>query len=106
VGRLLEMGQITQDEASVHPQRNLIYRSLGAYPTVEVDCYVRSINPNDRILLCSDGLAEHVTDEEIHRIVMAQSDPRLAVRHLVNLANQRGGEDNITVVLFQIEEVR
>ena len=106
VGRLLEMGQITQEEASVHPQRNLIYRSLGAYPTVEVDCYVRPINPNDRILLCSDGLTEHVTDEEIHRIVMAQSDPRLACRHLVNLANQRGGDDNITVVLFQIEEVR
>jgi serine/threonine protein phosphatase PrpC len=106
VGRLLEMGQITPDEASVHPQRNLIYRSLGSYPTVEVDVYARSINPNDRILLCSDGLTEHVGDDDIHRIVMSQADPRQAARHLVNLANQRGGEDNITIVVFQIEEVR
>lgn len=106
VGRLLEMGQITPDEAAVHPQRNLIYRSLGAYAAIEVDNSQRTINPNDRVLLCSDGLTEHVSDEEIQRIVMAQADPRLAVRHLVNLANQRGGDDNITAVLFQIEEIR
>lgn len=106
VGRLLEMGQITADEAAVHPQRNLIYRSLGAYADVEVDYYRIPFGPNDRLLLCSDGLNEHVHDSEMFDLVMSTPDVHLACCKLVNLANQRGGDDNITVVLVAQEELR
>lgn len=106
VGRLLEMGQITVDEAAIHPQRNLIYRSLGAYADVEVDYYHVPFGPNDHLLLCSDGLNEHVRDDEMMEIVTSTPDVHLACCKLVNLANQRGGDDNITVVLVTQEELR
>ncbi|MBO9542583.1 Stp1/IreP family PP2C-type Ser/Thr phosphatase [bacterium] len=104
VGRLVEIGQITLEEAAIHPQRNLIYRSLGTYPNVEVDLYQRPLKIGDWLLLCSDGLTGHVADEELQEVVINTSDPNLAARRLVNLANQRGGEDNITVVLVNLAE--
>lgn len=104
VGRLVEIGQITPEEALVHPQRNLIYRSLGTYPNVEVDLYQRPMKIGDWLLLCSDGLTGHVADEELQEVVVTTGDPNLAARKLVNLANQRGGEDNITVVLVNLAE--
>lgn len=104
VGRLVEIGQITLEEAAIHPQRNLIYRSLGTYPNVEVDLYQRPLKIGDWLLLCSDGLTGHVADEELQEVVINATDPNLAARRLVNLANQRGGEDNITVVLVNLAE--
>lgn len=104
VGRLVEIGQITPAEALVHPQRNLIYRSLGTYPNVEVDLYQRALKIGDWILLCSDGLTGHVNDDELKSIVLANQEPHLAAQQLVNLANQRGGEDNITVILVHLAE--
>ncbi|MGE5708199.1 MAG: Stp1/IreP family PP2C-type Ser/Thr phosphatase [Bacteroidota bacterium] len=104
VGRLVEIGQITPEEAAVHPQRNLIYRSLGTYPNVEVDLYQRPLKIGDWVLLCSDGLTGHVNDDELKSIVLASNEPHLAAQQLVNLANQRGGEDNITVVLVHLAE--
>ena len=106
VGRLVELGQITPEEALVHPQRNLIYRSLGTYPNVEVDLYQRPLRTGDWLLLCSDGLTGHVADAEMQQIVSQCVDPVTAAHRLVNLANQRGGEDNITVVLVQMAEYR
>ncbi|RYX98748.1 Stp1/IreP family PP2C-type Ser/Thr phosphatase, partial [bacterium] len=105
VGRLLEIGQITPEEAAVHPQRNLIYRSLGGFPAVEVEVYQIPMRSNDSLLLCTDGLYEHVKDEEIHKIVISSKEAGEACRHLVNLANLRGGDDNSTVVLVKIEEI-
>ena len=104
IGRLVEIGQITPEQASKHPQRNLIYRSLGTYPNVEVDLYQRPMKIGDTLLLCSDGLTGHVADEELQEIVLASKDPHQASQRLVNLANQRGGEDNITVILVQMAE--
>jgi serine/threonine protein phosphatase PrpC len=104
VGRLVEIGQITEDEALVHPQRNLIYRALGTYPNVEVDTYQRSLKLGDWVLLCSDGLTGHLKDPELQSIVLSHSDPQLAAQHLVNIANLRGGEDNISVVLVNLAE--
>ncbi len=104
VGRLVEIGQITPEQAAVHPQRNLIYRSLGTYPNVEVDIYQRPLKIGDWLLLCSDGLTGHVLDEELQSIVLSAHDPHQAAQRLVNLANQRGGEDNITVLLVQMAE--
>jgi protein phosphatase len=104
VGRLIESGQITPEQAATHPQRNLIYRSLGTYANVEVDIYQRQFKIGDWLLLCSDGLTGHLLDEELQVVVMQTADPNLAARKLVNLANQRGGEDNITVVLVNLAE--
>ncbi|MFP5501230.1 MAG: Stp1/IreP family PP2C-type Ser/Thr phosphatase [Candidatus Sericytochromatia bacterium] len=104
VGRLVEIGQITEEEALVHPQRNLIYRALGTYPNVEVDVYQRSLKLGDWVLLCSDGLTGHVKDEELQNIVLQHQDPQMASQHLVNMANLRGGEDNITVILVNMAE--
>lgn len=106
VGRLLEIGQITPEEAAVYPQRNLIYRSLGTYPEVEVDFYQRPLRPGDSILLCSDGLTNHLEDREIAEIVRAHVDPQIACQELINLTNARGGEDNITVLIIRLEEIR
>ncbi len=106
VGRLLEIGQITEEEAAVHPQRNLIYRSLGAYPNVEVDLYERPFVPGSSLLLCSDGLVEHVKDEEIHTMVTESEDHWRACNKLVNTANIRGGEDNTTIILVYMDDLR
>lgn len=106
VGRLLEIGQITEEEAAVHPQRNLIYRSLGAYPNVEVDLYERTFVPGNCLLLCSDGLIEHVKDSEIHQVIDQAADQWRACNQLVNMANIRGGDDNTTVILVYMDDLR
>jgi protein phosphatase len=105
VGRLLELGQITQEEALTHPQRNLIYRSLGGFPAVEVEIYQLVLKANDYILICSDGLYEHINDNEIKTIVLSSDDPSKACKHLINLANIRGGDDNCTVILIKIQGI-
>jgi protein phosphatase len=105
VGRLLELGQISEEEALTHPQRNLIYRSLGGFPAVEVEIYQLMVKANDYILLCSDGLYEHVKDDEIKTIVLSSNDPSKACKHLINLANIRGGDDNCTIIIIKIEGI-
>lgn len=106
VGRLLELGQITEEQAAVHPQRNLIYRSLGAYPNVEVDLYEKPFAPGTYLLHCSDGLNEHMTDQEIHDVVVKAPDNWRACNQLVNLANIRGGDDNITIIIVYMDDLR
>lgn len=106
VGRLLEIGQITEEEAAVHPQRNLIYRSLGAYPNVEVDLYDRPFVPGNCLLLCSDGLVEHVKDNELHKVVVEAADQWRACNQLVNMANIKGGEDNTTIIIVYMDDLR
>lgn len=103
VARLVDIGQITADEARTHPQRNLLYRSIGTDPSVEVDTRSEQIEPGDSILLCSDGLVNHVRDDELARIVLGQPDPDRACQQLVALANERGGHDNISVVIIRVE---
>jgi serine/threonine protein phosphatase PrpC len=103
VARLVDIGQLTPEEARSHPQRNLLYRSIGTDPAVEIDTRSEQLEPGDTVLLCSDGLVNHVTDEEIARVVLARRDPDTACEELVSLANQRGGRDNITVVIVQVQ---
>ena len=103
VARLVDIGQITAEQARTHPQRNLLYRSIGTDPSVEVDTFSEQLEPGDILLLCSDGLVNHVTDEEIARSVLEQSDPNRACEQLVALANERGGRDNISVVIVRVE---
>jgi len=103
VARLVDIGQITAEQARTHPQRNLLYRSIGTDPSVEVDTLSELLDPGDVVLLCSDGLVNHVRDEEIAQIALEQLDPGRACEQLVALANERGGRDNISVVIVRVE---
>lgn len=98
--RLVAEGIITPEQAESHPQRHLISRSIGAHPQVKVDVFTEAFTPGDRLLLCSDGLTGHVTDAEILAAVQ-DGDPEAGVQQLVDLANERGGQDNITVLVVR-----
>jgi protein phosphatase len=103
VQRLVQMKQLTPEEARTHPQRNVIYKNLGDKPTVEPDVLTQPILAGDRLLLCSDGLSNMVEDERLKQVVMLASSPQEACRQLIREANQAGGEDNITAILVQLE---
>ncbi|MCB0212468.1 MAG: Stp1/IreP family PP2C-type Ser/Thr phosphatase [Anaerolineae bacterium] len=102
VERLVQIGQITREEARTHKQRNVIYSTLGEKRKMEIGYYQIELNPGDRLLLCSDGLSEKLPDEEILKISHHQDDPALAIQMLVEAAKQAGGEDNITALLVQM----
>lgn len=103
VAKLVEAKQITEDEIYTHPQRNLIYRSLGAgHKTIEIDIFHLVLQPNDSLLLCSDGLWEMVRQQDIERMLKEQISPQKICDRLVNLANENGGEDNITAVVVHV----
>lgn len=103
VARLVDIGQITPEQARVHPQRNILYRTIGTDPSVAVDTRSEHLEPGDVVVLCSDGLFNHVADEEIAQFVLQQPDPERAADALVALANERGGRDNISVVIVRVE---
>jgi PPM family protein phosphatase len=102
VQHMITTGQITADEARYHPQRNVIYRSLGDKPYVEVESTLIQVFPHDRLLLCSDGLSSQIEDERIQKIVLNASSPQAACDQLVEAANATGGDDNISIVLIEI----
>lgn len=96
VAKLLDEGAITAEEAARHPRKNVILYSLGSEREPQIDLYDLALQPDDKLLVCSDGLTRHVSDEEIG-LVLEQQDPEEATETLVNLANERGGEDNVSV---------
>jgi serine/threonine protein phosphatase PrpC len=103
VARLVEAKQIEPEDVYTHPQRNLIYRSLGAgHKTVDPDVFHERLQPGDILLLCSDGLWEMVHDSDLARILREQQEPQKACDILIDLANANGGEDNITAVIVQM----
>ncbi|MDO8586308.1 MAG: Stp1/IreP family PP2C-type Ser/Thr phosphatase [Armatimonadota bacterium] len=104
VSEQVRLGALTEEEAQSSPFRNVITRSLGAAPGVEPDIYTERLQKGDIIVLCSDGLSGNVSDEEILRTVDGVS-PSLAARRLVDLANERGGSDNITVLVLQVKDI-
>ena len=96
---LIDEGKITQEEAEIHPQKNVITRALGTDNSVKVDFYRYEINPDAIYLICSDGLFNMLSDYEIQTIVNENSLEDSA-KMLIDSANENGGNDNITVVLF------
>nr|MBN1229870.1 serine/threonine-protein phosphatase [Anaerolineae bacterium] len=104
VRRLQELGQITAEEAAVHPQRNVLYRAIGQGDNIEIDSATRRLPPSSRLLLCSDGLWGLVDDEKMAEVVRAHDDPQEACEQLVDLANALGGPDNITIILVQMPD--
>ena len=103
VGELVRRGQLTAEEARVHPQSNEILRAIGTQPDVVVDVQSVDVRPGDRYLLCSDGLSGMVTDDEIAEVLGSQG-PEEAVRTLIDKANEAGGTDNITVQIGLVGE--
>jgi protein phosphatase len=105
VGEMMRSGKLSAEEAEAHPQRSVITRALGTEPDVDVDTFTVETEPGDVFLLCSDGLTTMVPDREILSLLAASGgDLERAARRLVEAANRSGGEDNITVVVFEIAE--
>ena len=105
VAELVRTGRLTEAEAAVHPHRSVITRVLGTDADVDVDTLTVSLSPGDLVLLCSDGLSAMVRDEEIGRVLESTAgDPHQAAESLVRAANAAGGDDNVTVVLFELVE--
>jgi PPM family protein phosphatase len=105
VAELVRSGDLTRAQAAEHPQKNLITRALGADEEVDVDTAVLPIEPNDRILLCSDGLSDMVPESRISDILAeSPNDPERAARSLLSAALDAGGNDNITVVVVDVRE--
>jgi len=102
VRRLQELGQLTPEEAEVHPQRNVLYRAIGQGDTLEVDATTRRLPPSARLMLCSDGLWGAVDDSHILQILREYADPQEACERLIQAANEGGGPDNITVIVVQM----
>jgi len=94
------LGGLSLAEARRHPWRNILTRSIGSRPSVKVDVFWGRVRCGDILLLCSDGLSDKVRDREIGRI-MRREAPQRAVNRLVGLANRRGGDDNITIILLR-----
>jgi len=101
VGKLVEIGQLTPEEAVVHPQRNMLYRAVGQGFSLDVDVQSQPLQPGDQFLLCSDGLWGLLSDEELWRIAAAAPTPSAACAQLVAAANAAGGHDNISVILVK-----
>ncbi len=99
VAEQIREGLMQPDEAEVHPWRNMISRAIGTQENVSADIHTTKIGVGDTIILCSDGLHSMVTEEEILEMVASNTSHQAACENLVNLANLRGGPDNITVIV-------
>ena len=106
VAMMVEAGQLTSEEARVHPRRSVITRALGTDPSTKPDLYEIDVEAGDRLLLCSDGLYGMVEDPAIQAIMTRTADPQRCASQLVNEAIAAGGNDNVTVVVVDIEGKR
>jgi PPM family protein phosphatase len=102
---LAARGELTPEEAATHPHRHILTRVLGVAPAVDVDAWELSPQVGDRYLICSDGFSNEVGPDLMKRILESVPDPEQAARELVRAANEEGGNDNITVVILDVEEL-
>lgn len=103
VQELIDEGSITEDQARNHPSKNIITRALGTSSSVEVDIYELSLGAVNKVILCSDGLTNEVSGNEMLEIIRGSSDNTDACRRLIEVAKSRGSRDNITVMIFEGE---
>jgi protein phosphatase len=99
----MRQGEMTEAEAAVHPQRHILTRALGVSSDVEADMWELHLRTGDRVLLCSDGLSNEVDMDEIADVLAAVASPEEAARRLVDVANEHGGADNITVIVVDVQ---
>jgi len=103
VGRLVEMGQLTEEEARNSPQRSIIYRAMGTNPDVEVDLYHQELKPGDRLMVSSDGVWEYFESHELQKIMTEDRTPAHIANRLVEICLQRGADDNATLAVIFAE---
>ncbi|MDO8461539.1 MAG: Stp1/IreP family PP2C-type Ser/Thr phosphatase, partial [Deltaproteobacteria bacterium] len=104
VNEQLQAGFISKKDARNHKFKNIITRSVGFQEDVESDLQVRDLEPGDRFLLCTDGLTNLADDEEIQKIMSRGKNPKEICEKLIEAANKKGGDDNITTVVVLVEE--
>jgi len=104
VKRLEDLGQITADEAAIHPQRNVLYRALGQVEQVDADIISTALPASGYLVVCSDGLWGVIPDQEISQIISNTADPQQACQFLLKAANNAGGPDNISVIIIKIPD--
>jgi protein phosphatase len=105
VDELLRQGKLTEEQAAEHPQRSIITRALGPEADVDVDTFSYPVRAGDVLLLCSDGLTSMVSEDRVADVLASSQTLDEAGDRLIDQANEAGGRDNITVVLFRLEEV-
>lgn len=104
VQALVASGHITAEQAKQHPMGNVLYRALGQSLDLEVDIYTRYLKADDTLVLCSDGLTRHVDPEDILNIVLNSKSPQEITLELIEQANSRGGEDNISAIVISMRQ--
>ncbi len=104
VEELVRQGKLTEEQAAEHPQRSIITRALGIEGDVDVDTWSYSMRAGDIVLLCSDGLTSMIGEDQIAQILRGETSLDHAADRLIGAANEAGGRDNITVVLFRLED--
>lgn len=101
VEEMVRIGQLTKEEARLHPDKNIITRAIGASATVQVDFFVFELEQKNQILMCSDGLTNMVEDAEIWKIACTDRILKVRAEELIRVANDHGGKDNIAVILIE-----
>lgn len=101
VAELIREGRITKKEAKIHPQKNVITRAIGTDQSVKLDVFTYEVNQEDKILLCTDGLVNSVSENTINTIINENINFQEKAEKLIKRANENGGKDNITAIIFQ-----
>ena len=101
VEEMVRMGGIDRNAARNHPDKNIITRAIGAADTIDIDFFSVELKPQEKVLMCSDGLTNMLEDEEIRMIVQGKGSVEGRARELVSVANERGGKENISVILIE-----
>jgi PPM family protein phosphatase len=104
VNELVRTGQISKEDAEHHPRKNVIMRALGTEENVNIDIKTITFEEGDNLLLCSDGLSNKVNEEELAQILKNDDDLEKKANTLISIANERGGEDNITLAIVEFSD--
>lgn len=106
VQELVDLGKVTEEDAKHHPNKNIITRAVGTNLHVEIEAYTRQTNHEEIYLLCTDGLSDYLSAQEILEKLSGSQDMHKSMKELVEMAKERGGRDNITLVIFGGEALK
>ena len=104
VQELVDKHELTEAQAREDPRKNVITRAVGTSPSLEVDTFSLSLKNDESLLLCSDGVLAHLSDDDIKKIIQETPDPNNACKKIVDMANERGGSDNISLIILSSED--
>lgn len=106
VQELVDLGKVTEEDAKHHPNKNIITRAVGTNLHVEIEAYTRQTDHEEIYLLCTDGLSDYLSAQEILEKLSGSQDMHKSMKELVDMAKERGGRDNITLVIFGGEALK